>query len=246
MRSVLSLVATAALITVFLWPQRITANGYGNVVYLPFVAFNSSSEPPNPSGPRIDNISPSSSANVGDIITITGSRFSSDSQAMPIVYIGYRIAIIASWSDTEIQALVPNGDTGNLLVFVIVGAIESNYYSYYIIPPPTATPTPTPTITPTPSATPTATPVLAPVITTIEPISATRGTPLTITGNGFGTSQAAVNGLVYIASENAGTAGMWDDTTIVIPIPLDAPTGTMPIAVVANARSSNVVDYEIR
>ena len=85
-----------------------------------------------PPPPSITSISPSS-AFVGTAVTITGSSFGA-TQATSSVTIGGVAAAVSSWSDTSIQATVPNGATSGA-VYVTVNGTTSNTQPFSVTPP---------------------------------------------------------------------------------------------------------------
>ncbi len=95
----------------------------------------------NPSGPRINMISPSSGP-VGTTVTISGSGFSSDpgennrSTATNHITIGtYRITTgnVLSWSDTSIVVRIPNIADGVYPVQIRSNDKESNFVNFTVI-----------------------------------------------------------------------------------------------------------------
>ena len=112
------------------------------------------------------------------------------------------------WSDTQILIQVPSGATSGPLVVTYDG-IPSNAVPFTLTPPP--------------------------AILSISPTTGVTGTPVTITGTGFGSSQS--DGTVDFGGSNAGTATSWSDTggtggaQIVINVPTDAATGPVSVTV---------------
>lgn len=77
-----------------------------------------------PSGPVITSVNPSE-AKAGSEIQITGAGFGSSQGESRLTVGGITASSIASWSDTEIRALVPEGaSTGS--VKIAIGGVESS------------------------------------------------------------------------------------------------------------------------
>ncbi len=116
----------------------------------------------------ISNVSPSSGV-PGTQVTIYGSGFGA-MQGSGQVWLGTAIAVVQSWSDTQVVAVVVNGSTsGNALI--LQNGVMSN-------------------------AVPFAVNTLQ--LTSVSPSAGAPGTVVTINGNGFGTSQG--NGTVWLGS----------------------------------------------
>jgi len=141
----------------------------------------------------ISSVTPASGP-VGTTVTINGSGFGS-SQGNTLVLFGGSIeATPTSWSPTQIVAPVPSGAMGNgvQLVNNELGLI-SNVGSFTV--PPSVT------------------------ITSVSPNTGLWGTPITITGTGFGSTQ----GTTLVAMNGAyATPTSWSNTSIVAPVPTGA------------------------
>ena len=112
------------------------------------------------SSPVITSLSPTSGA-VGSPVTITGSNFGSSQGTGSVTFNGTP-ASVSSWSNTSISTAVPSGATAGNVV-VNVNSTISNSMAF--------------TVVPTPS------------ITSLSPTSGSVGTPVTINGSNFGSSQ---------------------------------------------------------
>lgn len=119
-----------------------------------------------------------------------------------------------SWNATNIVVLVPTGATTGYVV-VTAGGTASNGMNF--------------TVT-----------AAAPSITSLNPTSGTIGTVVTITGTNFGatqgTSTVKFNGI-------AGTPTSWSATSIVVPVPAGATTGTVVVTV--GGIASNGVNFAL-
>jgi hypothetical protein len=121
-----------------------------------------------------------------------------------------------SWSDTLIVAPVPVGAaTGN--VTVSVGGVNSNPVVY--------------TVTPGPN------------IAGVSPTSGSVGTPVTISGAGFGATQ--VSGSTVTFNGVAASPTSWSDTSIVTPVPSGATSGNVIVTNGASGLSSNSVPFTV-
>jgi hypothetical protein len=149
--------------------------------------------------PTITTLSPTSAV-VGAPVTITGTNFGATQSTSTVTFNG-TAATPTSWSATSITVSVPVGaTTGN--VVVTVGALASSGMSF--------------TVLPTPS------------ITSLSPTSGAVGTPVTIIGTNFGTTQSTstvtFNGI-------AATPTNWSASSIAVPVPAGATTGTVVVTV---------------
>ena len=240
--------------------------------------------------PSITSLLPPLGA-VGSSVTITGTAFGWDQGSSTVTFNGTP-AIITSWSDNSIVALVPSGATTGSLV-VTVGGMLSNKASFQVISQAmglspssgsvssvvtisapsgisfgdtqgtstvsfngvTATPTSWGTqsiIVPVPSGATTG-PVIvtvgstyganftvSPGITSISPNSGAVGTSITVNGTSFGSTQGAsvvaFNGVPALPTS-------WNNTTIVVPVPSGAITGSVQVTV--NGSSSNGILFTV-
>jgi uncharacterized protein YjdB/N-acetylneuraminic acid mutarotase len=124
------------------------------------------------------------------------------------VYLGSLLGNVVSWSDTQIVATVTvNSTNGYVTVGSHTGEV-SNHIAF--------------TITPSPS------------ITTVSPSSGGIGSSVTISGSYFGatqgTSTVSFNGTL-------ATPTNWSDTSITVPVPTGATTGTVVVTVAGLAVS---------
>src|SRR5206468_12067527 len=106
-----------------------------------------------------------------------------------------------SWSATSIAVPVPAGATTGNVV-VTVGGLASNGSAFTITVPPT--------------------------ITSLTPASGPVATPITIAGSGFGATQGASS---VTFNGTTATPTSWSATSIVVPVPAGATTGTVVVTV---------------
>src|SRR6266403_1289371 len=171
----------------------------GNVVVtVGGVASNGMNFVVTPPPPSITSLNPTSGA-VGTPVTIAGGNFGTTQGASTVTFNG-TVGTPTSWSATSIVVPVPSGaSTGN--VVATVGGVASNGMNFVVTPPP-------------------------PSITSLNPTSGAVGTPVTIAGANFGTTQGAstvtFNGTV-------GTPTSWSATSIVVPVPGGAATGNVVV-----------------
>src|SRR5262249_32365736 len=115
------------------------------------------------------------------------------------------LATPTSWSNTSIQTPVPPGATTGSVIVTVTG-VASNSVIFSVLP----------------------------VITGLSPTSGPMGTPVTISGQSFGSSQGT-NTVKFNGVPGAGTS--WTDTSIVVPVPAGATTG--PVVVTVSGVASN-------
>jgi hypothetical protein len=142
-------------------------------------------------GVAVSSFSPAS-GDVGNGVNIEGSNFGATQGSSTVTFNG-TLASVTSWSDQQIQVLVPNGtSTGNLVVTVY--GIATNAGAFTLVP--------------------------TPVISSISPASGVVGTSITISGSHFGASQGG-GGVQFPDLDIGGYAPVtsWSDTTIVLPVP---------------------------
>ncbi len=161
--------------------------------------------------PKITGVSPSSGP-ANTQVTINGTTFGSSQGGSTVTFNGTS-ATPSSWSDTSIVVAVPIGaTTGN--VVVTVSGQPSNGFGFTVIPPPG--------------------------ITNLSPTHAQTGTPITITGTSFGTTQGT--SLVRFNGTLA-TPTSWTDTSITTPVPSGATNGNVVVTV--SAQPSNGVPFTV-
>ena len=155
--------------------------------------------------PVLTSVSPST-AQVGGTVVVTGSGFGSAEYWGGGVSFNGIDGSVASWSDTSITVALPTGATSGPLV-VRVGGVPSNSLTFT---------------------------VENLSITGISPNSGPAGTPVTISGTGFGATQTSSSVDFFGTSASVQS---WSDTQIVAIVPSDAPSGSV------NATVGSVVSY---
>ncbi|HKV64028.1 MAG TPA: IPT/TIG domain-containing protein [Candidatus Acidoferrum sp.] len=173
----------------------------GNVVVtVGGVASNSVAFNINSSAPSITNLNPTSGP-VGTPVTITGTNFGASQGSSTVTFNG-TTASPTSWTATSIGVPVPAGaTTGN--VVVTVGGVASSGVNFSV----TST---------------------APFISSLNPVSGTVATPVTITGTNFGSSQGTST-VTFNGTPASPTS--WNTTTIVVPVPTSATSGNVVVTV---------------
>jgi len=83
----------------------------------------------------------------------------------------------------------------------------------------------------------------APVITSLSATAGPVGTPVTITGSGFGSTQG--NSAVYLNGAPVAV-NSWSATSITITIPSGATSGPMSVSVAPSMNSSNPVTFAVQ
>ena len=86
------------------------------------------------SGPVISSISPSS-AEIGDVLTINGSKFGGNFSQRSVMINGQLVSVINTWTVTKIEVLVPSGAAfGTGQVTVTMGSTTTNAVSFTLLP----------------------------------------------------------------------------------------------------------------
>jgi YD repeat-containing protein len=163
----------------------------------------------NASGPTITSLSPSSGGvGSGVPVTVTGTNFGSTQGSSSIQFGGVGVNP-SSWGNTSIGFTTPTLQAPSVNVTVDVGGAISNSSLFTIVP--------------------------APTISAISPTSGGVGTPVTITGTNFGSSQGSstVN-----FNGTAATPTSWSATSIVVAVPTGASAGTVNVTVAGMTVSS--------
>jgi YD repeat-containing protein len=156
-------------------------------------------------------LSPPAAA-IGASVTIAGSNFGSVQGTGTVKFNG-TTATVTSWSASSIVATVAAGTTtGNVAVFA--SGVNSNGVTFTVVP--------------------------APSISTLSPSSGTVGTPVTITGTNFGSSQG--NGTVTFSGVPAAVTN-WSATSIQTTVPSSAGTGN--VIVFASGVNSNSKTFAV-
>jgi hypothetical protein len=152
------------------------------------------------SAPSILSLNPTSGV-IGTPVTISGANFGATQGTSTVTFNGIA-ATPTSWNATSMVAAVPAGaTTGN--VVVTVGGAASNGMTFTVTVP-------------------------GPSIASLSPTSGVAGTPVTITGANFGTTQGTstvkFNGVT-------ATPTSWSATSIVAAVPAGATTGNVVVTV---------------
>jgi hypothetical protein len=165
------------------------------------------------STPSIVSLNPMSGV-IGTPVTISGANFGATQGTSTVTFNGIA-ATPTSWSATSIVVAVPNGaTTGNIVV--TVGGAASNGMTFTVTVP-------------------------GPSIASLSPTSGVVGTPVTITGANFGTTQGTST-----VKFNGVTAAptSWSATSIVVAVPNGATTGN--IVVTVGGAASNGVSFTVQ
>jgi len=153
------------------------------------------------------------SGNIGAAVTITGANFGASQGSSTVKFNGI-VATPTSWTATSIVVPVPAGaTTGN--VVVTVGGTASNGLPFTVTNP-------------------------GPSITGLNPASGVVGTVVTISGVNFGASQGT-NTVKF--NGTAGSPTSWTATSIVVPVPTGAATGSVVVTV--GGVASNGVTFTV-
>ena len=147
---------------------------------------------------------------VGTSVTITGTNFNATQGTSTVTFNGIS-ATPTSWSATSISVPVPSGAITGPVV-VTVNSQASNNVTFTV----------------------------KPKIDNISPTTGAIGTPVTITGSTFGSSQGTST---VTFNGTAATPTSWSATSISAPVPSGATTG--PVVVTINSQPSNGVTFTI-
>ena len=148
---------------------------------------------------------------VGATVTISGTSFGS-SQGTSAVSFNGTAATPTSWSASSITVPVPSGaPSGN--VVVTVGGVASNGVNFSV----------------------------APNITSLSPTSGAVGTPVTISGTSFGSSQGTST-VSFNGTAAAPTS--WGSGSIIVLVPSGATTGNVVVTV--GGAVSNGVSFTVQ
>ena len=166
----------------------------GNVSVVVWVDGSRDSNPLtfNMTTPGITSISPQRD-NIGAVVTVFGQGFGLPNQQNSHLTIGGQLATVQSWSETAIQAKIPQiGTSGSQNVVVMVNGHPTTPFTFF---------------------------VEAPTVTSFAPSpAAQKNQTVSLYGNYFGQPQSEGNGQIFIRGD-AGTdiplnPTYWSDSTI--------------------------------
>jgi RHS repeat-associated protein len=149
--------------------------------------------------PSITGLSPTSGA-VGTPVTITGTNFGATQGTSSVTFNG-TVATPGSWSATSIVVPVPSGATSGSVVITVAGVASSG--TNFVV-------------------------VQAPGISNLSPTAGQVGTPVTIVGMNFGSTQGAST---VTFNGTPATPTSWSATSIVVAVPTGASSGPISVTV---------------
>src|SRR5215213_8973051 len=149
-------------------------------------------------------------AGIGTPITVTGTGFGATQGTSTITFNGIA-ATPTSWSATSIAVPVPSGTTTGPVI-INVGGQTSNGVNFTVTP----------------------------KINSLTPSSGPIGTPVTISGTSFGSTQGTST---ITFNGTAATPNSWSATSILVGVPAGSTTG--PVIVTVAGQSSNAVTFTI-
>jgi len=210
-----SIVIGSALGTVLDWSDtlihaNVSPGSTSGIVQVQQSGYGSNSVSFTVSTATITSVSPNNGV-AGTPVTITGSGFGT-SQGSGIAWLGSVPAVVTSWSDGVILANVGAGSASGTAQ-VLQSGTWSNSLPFTIN---------------------------TPNIISISTASGSAGTPVTITGNGFGSAQG--NGIVWIGNM-AGVVSGWSDTSIVASVGSGAISGVVKVQ--QNGIWSNALTFTV-
>jgi hypothetical protein len=150
---------------------------------------------------------------VGMPVTISGTNFGATQGTSTVTFNG-TAATPTSWNGTSINVPVPGAATTGPVI-VTVGGMASNGLSFTVTVP-------------------------GPNLTRLTPTSGAVGMPVTIAGANFGTTQGTST---VKFNGTAATPTTWAATSIVVPVPGGATTGTVVVTV--GGVASNAVAFTV-
>jgi hypothetical protein len=165
--------------------------------------------------PNITSVTPTTGV-AGTQVTITGTGFGAV-QGSGNVWLGNAYGVVVNWTDTQVVATIALGAKSGTAQ-ILQGGVWSNAIDLTVI---------------------------TPNITSVTPTSGVAGTPVTITGTGFGTTQGSGN--VWLGN-TYGVVVSWSDTQVLATIASGAKSGTAQIlqgGVWSNAINLTVVTPNI-
>ena len=171
------------------------------------------------SGPAIGTVSPSL-APEGTVVTVRGANFGPAADMGGVSFNGVW-ATPSSWSDTEIRVAVPaDGMTGSVVVTVNGQASKGLAF----------------TVTDSGTG--------EPAIDSLSSSSGPEATVVTIEGENFGPSIAALQGTSGVSFNGVwGQPTYWSETEVQVPVPEGAPSGL--VTVTAGGQASNGVAFTV-
>jgi len=151
--------------------------------------------------PAITSLNPTSGP-INTPVTISGTSFGSAQGVSTVTFNGVA-GTPTSWSNTSLVVPVPNGATTGNVVVTVGTASPSNGVLFNVTNP-------------------------GPSITSLNPTSAPVGASVTITGTNFGATQGT-NTVTF--NGTAATPTSWSATSIAVPVPAGAATGSVVVIV---------------
>jgi RHS repeat-associated protein len=163
--------------------------------------------------PVITNLSLTTGA-VGASVTINGANFGSAQGTSTATFNGTSAGVASVWSPTAVTVTVPAGATTGNVVVTVPAAGASNGVSFTVVP--------------------------APSISSLSANFGAVGSPVTVYGSNFGSTQGS--GMVLFNGTVAGVTS-WGATSIGVTVPLGATTGN--VVVMASGVTSNGVPFTV-
>ena len=161
--------------------------------------------------PSISSVTPTSGA-IGAAVMVTGTNFGTTQGTSTVTFNG-TTATPTSWANAKIVVPIPVGASSGNVVVTVSGVVSAGV-PFTVAP--------------------------APNIASLSPTAAPVGTPVAITGSGFGATQGS--GTVKFNTK-VGSPTSWSDSSIVVPVPTGATTGN--VVVNASEVASNSVSFTV-
>lgn len=161
--------------------------------------------------PFITSLSPTTGA-INIPVTILGGNFGNSQNGSTVTFNGAPAQSIINWTPTGIIAVVPSTASSGPVV-VTVGGSSSNSFTFT---------------------------VTGATITGLNPSAGGTGTPVTISGTGFGTSQGT-NAITF--NGIAASPTTWGDQTVITPVPAGASSG--PVVITINGQPTNGQNFAV-
>jgi IPT/TIG domain len=160
--------------------------------------------------PTVTGLTPTAGP-VGTSVQIVGTGFGA-AQGSSTVQFNSVNAAVASWSDTQITAVVPTTATSGL-VRVTVGGINSVNVINFTVPPPQ--------------------------VNSVTPTVGIGGTQITVSGSGFQATKGTSSTLTL--NQTPATTTSWSDTQIIANVPSNPTTGGVKVTVNGISSNADVL-----
>jgi YD repeat-containing protein len=164
--------------------------------------------------PSVSSVSPNP-APIGAVVTMTGTKFGASQGTSTVSFNGTLATQINSWSDTQIQAVVPAGASTGTIVVTVNGVQSLSATSLRV----------------------------RPTLFSLNPTTGRITDVITITGNAFQATQGFGEKVTF--NGTLATPTSWSDTSITVPVPAGATTGNVVVQVFNSTNLSNPLPFTV-